>query len=198
MLKKIKGFTLIELLIVVAIIAILAAIAVPNFLEAQVRSKVSRARADMRTLATGLESYNVDSNHYPGSQLVTEGTFQHQVMRIWQLTTPIAYVSSGGIFKDPLKKGTTYLDQRSFLYEYISKDYYIEVGNTAGGDWFSRTYGNWRIVCAGPDGWVFNSGLKGPDGQPAFWTITYDPSNGTISCGDIMRTSNKPEFQKEY
>jgi len=61
------AFTLIELLIVVAIIAILAAIAVPNFLEAQTRSKVSRAKADMRTLATGLESYAVDNNKYPPS-----------------------------------------------------------------------------------------------------------------------------------
>lgn len=60
-----KGFTLIELLIVVAIIAILAAIAVPNFLEAQVRSKVSRVRADHRTVATGVEIYYLDNNQYP-------------------------------------------------------------------------------------------------------------------------------------
>ncbi len=60
-----KGFTLIELLIVVAIIAILAAIAVPNFLEAQIRSKVSRVKNDQRTYATGLESYFVDNNLYP-------------------------------------------------------------------------------------------------------------------------------------
>src|SRR5437870_12866546 len=60
-----KGFTLIELLIVVAIIAILAAIAIPNFLAAQVRAKVSRAKAEMRTLATAIESYEVDNNRYP-------------------------------------------------------------------------------------------------------------------------------------
>jgi prepilin-type N-terminal cleavage/methylation domain-containing protein len=56
------GFTLIELLIVVAIIAILAAIAVPNFLEAQTRSKVSRVKTDMRSLATAIEAYAVDNN----------------------------------------------------------------------------------------------------------------------------------------
>lgn len=60
-----KAFTLIELLIVVAIIAILAAIAVPNFLEAQVRSKVSRVKSDQRSFATALESYYIDNNTYP-------------------------------------------------------------------------------------------------------------------------------------
>lgn len=74
--KKLRGFTLIELLIVVAIIAILAAIAVPNFLEAQTRSKVSRAASDMRTLATALEAYFVDNNLYPGmaQQTAAAGT----------------------------------------------------------------------------------------------------------------------------
>ena len=60
-----KGFTLIELLIVVAIIAILAAIAVPNFLEAQTRAKVARCKTDMRTVVTALESYHIDNNKYP-------------------------------------------------------------------------------------------------------------------------------------
>src|SRR5437867_3377499 len=59
------GFTLIELLIVVAIIAILAAIAIPNFLEAQTRSKVSRTLADFRSCRLALESYRVDNTAYP-------------------------------------------------------------------------------------------------------------------------------------
>jgi len=60
-----SAFTLIELLIVIAIIAILALIAIPNFLEAQVRSKVSRARIDMASLAAALRSYCADHNAYP-------------------------------------------------------------------------------------------------------------------------------------
>ena len=61
-----KGaFTLVELLIVVAIIAILAAIAVPNFLEAQVRAKASRAASDMRVIATAMETQRIDTNAYP-------------------------------------------------------------------------------------------------------------------------------------
>jgi prepilin-type N-terminal cleavage/methylation domain-containing protein len=55
------AFTLIELLIVVAIIAILAAIAVPNFLEAQTRAKVSRVKSDMKAIATSYEIFRTDT-----------------------------------------------------------------------------------------------------------------------------------------
>lgn len=59
------AFTMIELLVVVAIIAILAAIAVPNFLEAQVRSKVSRTMQDMSTVRTAVQAYYADAEAYP-------------------------------------------------------------------------------------------------------------------------------------
>lgn len=86
------GFTLIELLIVVAIIAILAAIAIPNFLAAQTRSKVSRVHAELRTVGLALESYNVDYNCYPregppGTCLIAQDGLP-------ELTTPIAYITS--------------------------------------------------------------------------------------------------------
>jgi len=65
--RKKEGFTLIELLIVVAIIGILAGIAIPNFLGARKKARVSRAFADMRTIGTALESYMVDHDVYPST-----------------------------------------------------------------------------------------------------------------------------------
>ena len=62
-----RGFTLIELLIVVAIIAILAAILIPNFLRARAQAQISASKGNMKNLATALESYFVDRGSYPGA-----------------------------------------------------------------------------------------------------------------------------------
>lgn len=93
-----RAFTLIELLIVVAIIAILAAIAVPNFLEAQTRSRVSRVKADFRSLATAIEAYAVDNNgHYNFAMAPNSNNSTFQSWLQWRskrLTTPVAYITS--------------------------------------------------------------------------------------------------------
>jgi prepilin-type N-terminal cleavage/methylation domain-containing protein len=173
-----RAFTLIELLIVVAIIAILAAIAVPNFLEAQTRAKVSRIKSDQRTIATALESYAVDNNVYPeqgppnsatwpfSRDTVPYGAPTSPFAIAFRLSTPVAYLSSTtSVFADPFfvtfGKASPVNDTKFYNY---SGDYYNgrifdstqDGSSAAGGDFeirsqYLRQKNRWHLRSRGPD-----------------------------------------------
>jgi general secretion pathway protein G len=195
-----KGFTLIELLIVVAIIAILAAIAVPNFLEAQVRSKVSRVKADMRSLATAIESYYVDYNKCPYDGY-TAGGPGIEGFGYWYLgpsvTTPIAYMTSVN-FSDPFRDavGAGLAERLRYINTHStwSTMWGFATGRTSDSIYLEdmvQEVGMWRLNSAGPDKTYGPGAWVGVSDYPAN-PLPYDPTNGTISDGDVQRTQNAP------
>jgi prepilin-type N-terminal cleavage/methylation domain-containing protein len=67
--KKRAGFTLVEIMIVVAIIALLAAIAVPNFLRARKRSQATRILEDLRIIDSAIDQYAIENNKAGGADV---------------------------------------------------------------------------------------------------------------------------------
>ncbi len=199
-----KGFTLIELLIVVAIIAILAAIAVPNFLEAQTRSRVSRVHNDLRTVALAMESYMIDNNSYPPSGYDSCVRYYPVVQMIPDhLTTPIAYTNQVpyDIFRsiagrpqtdfpmyvtnysiDPSPKTRRY-PHNAYMTSSFGPDL---IGNISGYRSLPRIIRNEEL---GPQGgYGVDPVTNVPIGVAgSAHGLRYDPTNGTISWGDIYR-----------
>ena len=200
-----RAFTLIELLIVVAIIAILAAIAVPNFLEAQTRAKVSRVRADMQALATGVETYAIDYGKYmpawefpayPSDPYTRSMPFHLWVPSL--MTTPVAYLSSlpndpfNPIdFYDtpahrPLHKRIAYWNMQ-YMVKSVPEGSVLTMYRK-----MRETGGDYIFYSFGPDRLQFNN-LGGVPITSQGVYRDYDATNGTVSAGNVFRTQKNGE-----
>jgi prepilin-type N-terminal cleavage/methylation domain-containing protein len=180
------AFTLVELLIVVGIIGVLAAIAAPNFIEAQTRAKVSRTRADLRSLATALEAYRVDNNQYPRADLGMQLS-----RRLARLATPIAYISSTPTDPFFVESGA---GLAGFEPDYVYCSGNVYFGNSAAYDRPEFLGSIYSLAGRGPDGDIFYGGycMAHPvaQGNGAYYRGAYDPTNGVASAGDIIRLSS--------
>ncbi len=172
--RQSAGFTLIELLIVVAIIGILAAIAVPNFMNARVRAKVAQAKADIRTLAMAHEQYYLDNNTYPNESEHDPWQRKRVEAGLFWLTTPVAYLSA--IPLDPFRN----IHDPEVKLRAYETGVYSALGSDRNIAYFIFTVGpdmeENGLYSANPF-----SGIQRNNGEGN----TYAMSNGLVSHGDI-------------
>ncbi len=186
---KEKAFTLIELLIVVAIIGILAAIAVPNFLNAQTRAKIARVQSDLRSVQQASEMYNLDHNAFP-----FPAHSGNMITNVYELSTPVSYINSVDLI-DPFNPESMKENFGMNVTSYVWVNYRGRWSNGERGrygDLVDRFPAGVAMNSQGPDHvhsggshppleLRFGVGAKNPSDR------LYHPSNGLRSNGDIVR-----------
>ena len=189
-----NGFTLIELLIVVAIIGILAAIAVPNFLNARTRAKIAAVQSDMRSFGVALESYMIDNNRFPyGHRGYVTGV-------LYELTTPVQYLSSVAR-EDPFGAGSWGPggEKTKKTYTYVNYDGQWVHNDGAAQSYFTSKlsyFKGYGLASFGPDqfdSWGVWAPIRYKLGEELMalnrqnGAILYNASNGLVSMGDVSR-----------
>ena len=167
------GFTLIELLIVVAIIGILAAIAVPNFLNAQLKAKVARVESDVKSISTAMEMYRLDKGN-----LFLWGANWGQTWR--HLTSPISYMSITPMDIFQPKHSDLFVNAHNW-YEYSGCNGRVAMKNLGEGGVIM----NYVIASLGPDS--DDDTINISDYPNAAKFMQYAASNGLVSDGDILK-----------
>lgn len=169
---SLSAFTLIEMLIGISILIILSISAFMNYRESQIRAKISRVRADTRTIASILELYCVENRNYP---LAADGDIMLEYP-LTVTTTPVSYITS--IPKDPFGIASYDFSVESKKLGYLYLDALSTSRNmpreTYGYIWKLEPSKKYMIHSCGPN---------------RIWDVTpyveYDPTNGTLSVGDL-------------
>lgn len=185
-----NAFTLIELLIVVAIIGILAAIAVPNFLNAQLRAKLARETAQMKTIADALEMYRMDNNAYPNDHDL-DAYDQGREHGLFSLTSPVSYIGSvpQQVFVNKTLNGSLNFGDSNAYAKNGRPDY--EMGSGSDNAESNRIHA-WSLMGVGPDS---DDDIGAHDPFPFGVHIRpFDVSNGLLSNGDSWRIGG--EYQR--
>ena len=171
----------------VAIIGILAAIAVPNFLQAQIRAKVAKAVSNMRTVETALEMYYLDKATYPRWAWDGWGNPAKHYEGFRDLTTPVAYIPGANALVNPFK---VHYQKEHNVPDGRELDPFFELGtfNYRGGGTRGQRFDTskfpknvWLLESSGPD--MADDYGAGNYPQEA---LVYQPSNGLRSQGDIF------------